>query len=133
VAVSVVVFASLPVPVTVKTYVPVVVPAVPVVLLVFEEEEPPPQALRLPSSVINTRTPSIDRQPRRRAGIPRKTTKARSAPPAAPKTPRFLPGSFGETRLLVVAAVVLIVAVAVPLVVLELSATVVGLIEQLGK
>jgi hypothetical protein len=117
--------ATLPVPVTVKVYVPAVVPEVPV-----EPVLPLPQAVRLPSAVINTRMPSMERQLRRRAGIPRKTRKASIAPPPAPAQP--LPGSFG-TASDAVAAVVLTVTVAVPLVVVELSVTVLLPLEQLGR
>jgi hypothetical protein len=94
---------------------------------------PLPQAAMLPSAAITTRTPSIDRQLRRRAGIPRKSRKARTAPPPAPAHPRPLPGSFGEASAALVAAVVFSSTVAIPLVMLELSVTVVGLIEQLGE
>jgi hypothetical protein len=112
-------------------YVPAVVPGVPV-----EPPPPlppPPHAVMLPSAAIMIRTTSIDLQLRRRAGIPRKSRKARTAPPPAPAQPRPLPGSFGEASAALVAAVVLSAMVAVPLVMLELSVTVVGLIEQLGK
>jgi len=121
---------GVPVPVTVKMYVPAVVPGVPVLVVVLP---PPPHAVRLPNAAITTRTPSIDRQLCRRAGIPRKSRKARTAPPPAPAQPRPLPGSFGEASAALVAAVVFSSTVAIQLVMLELSVTVAGLIEQLGK
>ena len=82
-----------PVPVTVKVYVPAVVPG-----LLWVVVGVPPQAARLPSAAISTRMPSIDLQPRRRAGIPRKSRRANAAPLPAPNRlnmPRLLPGSRG--------------------------------------
>jgi hypothetical protein len=80
-----------PVPVTVKVYVPGDVPEVPVEPPPMLP--PPPQAARLPSAAIMIRTISIERQLRRRAGIPKKSKKAKTAPPPAPDQP--LPGSLG--------------------------------------
>ena len=79
-----------PVPVTMKVYVPADVPG-----LLFEPPlvTLPPQADKLPSAVITIRIPSIERQLRRRAGIPRKTRSASTAPPPAPAQPP--PGSLG--------------------------------------
>jgi hypothetical protein len=80
---------GLPVPVTVKVYIPGVVPALGVDELLLL----PPQAARLPNAANISRTTSIERQLRRRAGTPRKSKKARTAPPPAPGQP--LPGSLG--------------------------------------
>ena len=76
---------------------------------------PPPQADRLPSAIINTRTPSIARQLRRRAGIHRNTSKASTAPAPAPG---LLP-KFGFARADDFAAVVVTVTDPVPLAVPE--------------
>ena len=87
---------------------------------------PPPQAANPPNTVIKSRTPSIDRKPRRRAGIPRKTRKARTAPPvhAPPAAGRIiaLPDP-----------VVVTVTVAVPVVVPLLRVTVELPPEQVGR
>lgn len=75
--------------------------------------------------------PSMERQVRRRAGIPKKRTKARTAPEPAPSQPLPLP-NLGTIRS-AVAATLVMVAVAVPLVVPELSATGEPLVtEQVG-
>jgi hypothetical protein len=58
--------------------------------------------------------PSIDRQLRRLAGIPKKTSRARTAPPPAPAHPLPLPGSIGYATPEVVGAEVETVKVAVP-------------------
>ena len=68
---------GLPVPVTVKVYLLAVVPELPDPVKVLC----PPQAVRPPNAAINSKRPSIDRQLRRRAGIPRNTRNARTAPP----------------------------------------------------
>jgi hypothetical protein len=81
------------------------------VVLVFEGL--PPQAARPPNAMIMTRMPSIERQLRRRAGIPRKRRKARTALPPAPAHPLPLPGSLGMSSA-AVAAVVFTVMVACP-------------------
>lgn len=93
---------------------------------------PLPQAAKLPSTAIITKTPSIERQLRRRAGIPRKRRRARTALPPAPVHPLPLPGSLGMSSD-AVAAVVYTVMVDVPLVVLELSVTVELPLEQEGR
>jgi len=62
-------------------------------------------------STSNTNMPSIDRQRRRRAGIPKNNKQARAAPPAVYQgTVRV----FGLTKAPVVAAVVVTVSVPVP-------------------
>jgi hypothetical protein len=67
---------------------------------------------------MRTSAPSIVRQLRRRAGIPKNSISARIAPPPAPSQP--LPGPiFGLTSSLLVAPVV--VTVTVPVAVPELS------------
>jgi len=76
VTVAVVLLVSLPVPVTVKLYVPAEVPG----LLWVVVAVPLPQALRVPRAAISIRMPSIERQLRRRAGIPKKSRMANSAP-----------------------------------------------------
>ena len=74
---------------------------------------------------------SIRRQVRRRAGIPRKTTNAKTALPAPSHVP-WLGRGRGRINWLVVAAVVVMVAVTVPLVFVVLSNTVEGEMEQVG-
>lgn len=75
---------------------------------------------------MRTSAPNIVRQLRRRAGIPKNSSNASTAPPPAPSQP--LPGQplsgpiLGRTSSLLVAAVVLTVTVPVPLVVVSLSA-----------
>lgn len=102
----------MPVPVTVKTYWPEAVPGSlvppPPPLL---EPPPPPHAATLPSASISTNMPSIARQLRRRAGIPKNTMSARIAPDPVTATP----GNAGRFSAAVVAAVVLTVAVPLPL------------------
>jgi hypothetical protein len=84
-----------------------------------------------PASAAITRIPlSIDRQLRRRAGTPKKASKASTAPPPSHFLP--LPRGLGRSSWAVVAAVVATVAVTVPLVEVELKATVVGDSEQVG-
>ena len=101
------------------------------------EEFPPgasqksPHPAKLPNTAITASALSIERQPRRRAGIPRKTRRASTAPPV-PIHPLPLRRGPGCTIWLLVAAVEAIVAVTVPLVVLELNATVEGERVQLG-
>ena len=85
-----------------------------------------------PRITISTIAPTIDRQLRRRAGIPKNSSNASTAPPPAPIQP--FPGPiFGRTSSLVLAAVVPTVTVAVPLVVDELNVTVWLPFEQLGR
>jgi hypothetical protein len=90
------------------------------------EEFPPgasqksPHEHKPPRTAISATAPSIARQPRRRAGIPRKKSKAITAPPLAP----IHPPRRGRTSWLLVAAVLATVAVSVPLVALALSTTV---------
>ena len=79
--------AGSPVPLTVNVYVPEEVP--------FPEFpdgacQKSPQPVIAPRAVISRKAPSIERQLRRREGIPRKTRKARTAPPLAPIHPRPL-------------------------------------------
>jgi len=117
VAVGFGVIAGVPVGVTVKVYVPAVVPGFPPPpppLL-----PPPPQAAMLPIARNIRSIPNIARHPRLRAGTPRKTSKARTAVLPV-STQRFICGFAKEAE---VAAVVLTVAVAVPLVVEALRAT----------
>ena len=123
--------AGSPVPLTVKVYVPAVVPSA---------VSPPgacqksPQPARPPSATMRATAHSIDRQLRRRDGIPRKTRKAITAPPPAPTHARFLPRPLDREKSVVVlvGAVVVIVAVTLPLGVDELNATVVGDSAQVG-
>ena len=90
----------------------------------------PPQALRLASATISARTPTIDSHLRRRAGIPRKTRKARTEPPPAHARPK--PLASGRAMALV-AAVEETVTVAVPLVVLPPRVIVELPPEQVGR
>jgi len=75
----------------------------------------PPQAARPPNAAINSRRPSIDRQLRRRAGIPRKTWNASTAP-ASGQARLLLPTLGHASRMLLTAVVVTVMAV-VPVVV----------------
>jgi hypothetical protein len=120
---------GLPVPVTVKVYAPAVVPG-----LLWPPPPPllPPHPAKLPSTTIATRTPSIDRQLRRRAGMPMNTRNASSAPAPPPVQPRPLP-NLGQANALLEAAVVFTVTVAVPLVVPELRFTAELAPEQVGR
>lgn len=90
VVLSFVLAESLPVPATVKVYVPGLV-----ALLVVVPLPPPPQADRPAVATRSTTRPNSDRQLRRRPGMPRKTSIARVAPPAAPSHPRPLPPGNG--------------------------------------
>lgn len=92
----------------------------------------PLHAARLPSATTATRTTNIDRQLRRRVGIPRKTRKARNRPPLTPGQPRPFPRT-GAGCIAAVAAVVFTVMVAVPLVGPALKVTVELPSEQLGR
>ena len=121
--------AGLPVPVTVKVYVPVVVPAAE---LPEGASQKSPHADKTLSAANAAMADSIRRQVRRRAGIPRKTTNAKTALPAPNHVPS-LGRRRGRINWLVVAAVVAMVAVTVPLVFVELSTTVVGEMEQVGS
>jgi len=119
--------AGFPVAVIVKVYVPAVVPR-----FLLPPPPLPPQPAMVPRTTISTNIPSIDRQLRRRAGIPKNSNSASTAPPPAPIQP--LPGpSFGRTSSLLLAAVVSTVTVAVPVVVVELSVTVWLPFVQLGR
>jgi hypothetical protein len=90
------------------------------------------QPARPPRIAIRMTAPSSDR-PFRRDGIPSRTMKASAAPPPAPIHPRLpFPGR-ARGVVVEVAAVVVIVAVTVPLVDVELKATVVGDKAQAGK
>ena len=121
-----------PVPVTVNVYVPAVVP-----FAVFPPGacQKSPQPARPPSAAMIAKAPSIDRQLRRRAGIPKSTRKASVMPLPAPIHPLPVAGRSGCTSWVVVVtgAVVVTVAVTVPLVAEELNATVVGDSAQVGK
>jgi hypothetical protein len=75
--------------------------------------EPLLQAARLPSVISSTNIPSIMRQLRRLAGIPKNIVKATSAPEPASAMP--LCGNTGRVSIAVVAAFVVTVAVPVPL------------------
>jgi hypothetical protein len=81
---------------------------------------------------MSATAPSIDRQMRRRAGIPSRIRSARTAPPPAPPHPLPLPGLGVVNALLLLGAVVDTVTVAVPLVVVVLSVTVELPPEQVG-
>jgi hypothetical protein len=81
---------------------------------------PPPQADKLPSTIMNTKMPTIDRQFRRQAGILRNTRNANIAPLPAPI--HSLPLRKGWS--IAVLPVVVIVNVAVPLAVPAVIATV---------
>jgi len=98
--------AGVPVPVTVKVYIPEVVPGFPPPP---PPPPPPPQAAMLPSAIISNITPSMARQPRRFAGMPIISSKARAKPSPAPSQPP----TFGFTSDAVF-AVVDTAAVAVP-------------------
>ena len=101
----------MPVGVTVKVYVPEVVPGFPPPpppLL----PPPPPQAAMLPMVSSNAIIPHVALHPRRRAGMPRKTRNARTAVPPVCAQPL----TCGFAREAEVAAVVFTVAVAVPVV-----------------
>jgi len=73
---------------------------------------------------------SIRLKVRRRAGIPRNTTNANAVLPAPSHVPWL---ERGRINCVVVAAVVVMVAVTVPLVFVELSTTVEGEMEQAGR
>ena len=94
--------AGLPVPVTVKVYAPGVVPDL------------PPQPDRELMAAISTKAPSIARQLRRLAGIPRNASIARTAPPE-PIHPAPWPFILGQASAALVEPVEM-VTVAVPLV-----------------
>jgi len=85
---------------------------------------PPPHASTPPERATrNTSIPSIVRQLRRRAGMPKSRIQARAAPPAAYQgTPLRL----GRTKAALDAAVVVIVSVAVPA---EVPVMLTGLVE----
>jgi hypothetical protein len=85
-----------------------------------------------PRAIINATAPNNERQLRRRDGIPRKTRKARTAPPPAPNHPLALGCRAGLVSWLVVGAVVEIVAVTVPVVLLDDKVTEEGEREQVG-
>ena len=91
---------------------------------------PPPQASRLPSAISNTIMPSMARQALRRAGMPKKTSRANSAPLPASTNP--LLADFLTASDSIVAGVVLTASVAVPDVVEALS-VIVPLGEQVGR
>lgn len=92
-------------------------------------------AVRLPSATISARTPSIARQLRRRAGMPRKTSNARTVPLPVPAHLLPLP-SLGQFNPLLLTAVVVTVAVGVgvPIIDPEAKVTVEPFKkEQLGR
>ena len=91
-----------------------------------------PHADMPPRAIINATAPNNERQLRRRDGIPRKTRKARTAPPPAPNHPLALGCRAGLVSWLVVGAVVEIVAVTVPVVLLDDKVTEEGEREQVG-
>lgn len=92
----------------------------------------PPQPASVPSAAMSTKTPSIDRQLRRRAGVTRSTRNARTAPPA-PAQPLPFPPALGHTSIALLAEVELTVMVAVPVVAPPLRATVELPPEQVGR
>ena len=112
---------TLGVPVMVKVYDPEVVPLLPPPL-------PPPHAESVPRAAKRTSTPMMARHARRRAGMPRKTRKARSV--AAPAF--FHPPESAMCPLTALAAVVAKLTVAVPLVVEELRVIGEPETEQVG-
>jgi len=69
---------------TLKVYVPADVPGSVSMVVVVPVPLPPqpPRPARAPSATITSNAPNICRQPRLRAGIPRNTSRARTAPPA---------------------------------------------------
>ena len=69
-----------------------------------------------------TRTPSMDRQLRRRAGMPKKTSRASTAPLPPPSHPFPLP-TLGKDEIGCAAAAVVTVAVACRLVFVALNVT----------
>ena len=71
---------------------------------------PPPQAERPPSAIRNASIPSIALHLLRRAGIPKNTSTASTAPPPAPSSPE----PAGLRRSVVVAGVVVTASVALP-------------------
>lgn len=76
------------------------------------EEEEPPQPVTVPKAASNSRRPSMALQLRRREGIPRKTSRAKAAPPPRCIQPFCLPSLTGLANA-VVAPTVVTVAVAV--------------------
>ena len=120
---------GLPVPVTVKVYVPVVVPAAE---LPEGASQKSPHADKMLSAANAAMAHSIRLQVRRRAGIPRNTTNANAVLPAPSHVPWLRRGR-GRINCAVEAAVVVMVAVTVPLVLVELSTTVEGEMEQAGR
>lgn len=96
---------------------------------------PPPKADRLPRAASRASAPSIARQLRRRAGIPRSTNSANAATPRLARVIPFRRKS-GRTKLPLVAAVVVTGTVTVPIVKVELSVSVTELPEaaaQVGR
>jgi len=88
-----------------------------------------PHADKMLSAANAAMAHSIRLQVRRRAGIPRNTTNANAVLPAPSHVPWL---ERGRINCVVVAAVVVMVAVTVPLVFVELSTTVEGDREQVG-
>jgi hypothetical protein len=75
---------------------------------------PPPQLARAPRATMATRMPSMESQLRRRAGMPKKRSRARTTPEPAPSQPLLPPpGRAGRARSALVAAVVEMDSVAV--------------------
>jgi hypothetical protein len=96
-----------PTPVTVKVYVPAEVPGS--LLVVVPEPPPVPQLERLAKAAISINMPTIDRQLRRRAGIPRNSRNASTAPPLA--HPLCLPPGVGFASPIVVVLGAVVVTV----------------------
>jgi hypothetical protein len=125
VAVAFVADASFPVPVTVRVYVPGVVPE-----FVVPFVELPPQPTEMPMTVNSKTAPNADIDFRRLPGIPKHVTKKRTATVPKPLH-SFGPGSLGQTVALLLAPVVVTDTVTVAVVVPELSVAV-PLLEQFG-
>jgi hypothetical protein len=72
------------------------------------DDDLPPQPLSVPITAISSIAPSIARHPRLREGIPKKTSRARTAPPPACIQPFCLPSFTGEAIAVVVATEVIV-------------------------
>lgn len=104
--------AGVPVPVTVKIYMPELVPGFLLPVAVHAE--------RLQKAAISRSAPSRARQEQRRAGIPKKTSMARTAPPPALAQPPTR--GFSRAAALVVLTETVAVAVVALSVMLESEA-----------
>jgi hypothetical protein len=118
--------ASFPVPVTVRLYVPGVVPE-----FVVPFVDPPPQPSELPTTMNSKTAPNTDIDFRRLPVTPKQVAKRRTA--SVPKRLHsFGPRSVGQTVAVLLAPVVVTATVTVAVVVLALSVAV-PLLEHVGR